>query len=127
MRNRGTIFPFLRDRWETDDRFLPTGRLLPLNELEQGIVRGAGPRGVRVSGFYRSAGPLAGVGPFGYRVSASFTDWVLFARPGEDWISIEPQSGPVDGFNRPDVCTLASGASVCFAQAIGLYAALQAP
>lgn len=114
----------LDQRWETDERFLPTGRLVSLDSKEQDIVAGCGPRGSRVSGFYTaqagSVGRLARIGAFYYQVSEEFTDWVLFSRDGESWVCVEPQSGPVNQLNHPECRRLAPGEKICFWQRISL-------
>lgn len=107
-------------RWETDDRIIPTGYLLPLNNEEQEIAAGNGPRGIHVSGFYTARGHMARIGKFKYHVSDDFTDWVLFSRDDEAWICVEPQSGPVNQLNCPDCRRLSPGKRLCLWQKIGL-------
>lgn len=118
----GDFLAPIAQRWETDGRYLPTGRLLPLDSGERDIAAGRGPRGVRVSGFYTAqaggAGRLARIGEFCYQVSEEFTDWVLFAREGESWICVEPQSGPVNQLNDPGCRRLSPGESLCLWQRI---------
>ncbi|XID90643.1 aldose 1-epimerase [Paenibacillaceae bacterium WGS1546] len=90
-------------RWETSDRHIPTGKLLELDERERGYVRGSRSIGVAISGFYTAAGHTAHIGDYRYRVSEMFTQWVLYnGGGGKGFLCIEPQSGPVNGLNRPD-------------------------
>lgn len=107
-------------RWETNERHIPTGRLLKLTELEREFRLGCRPRGLPISGFYTAAGQLARIGDYGYRVSDNFTQWVLFNGGGDQgYLCIEPQSGPVNGLNRPDGCIrLKQGESAQFWTAI---------
>ncbi len=111
-------------RRETDDRFIPTGDLLPLDGTEQEIAAGRGPRGGRGSGVYTakegSAGRMAQIGEFTYEVSEKFTDWVLFSRAGEGWVCVEPQTGPVNELNRYGCRRLRPGESLCLWQKISL-------
>ena len=107
-------------RWETDGRYLPTGRMLPLTVFEEELCRGAERHKETISGFYTAAAHTAQIGRLSYTVSENFTDWVLFNGGGQEWLCIEPQSGPVNGLNRPDCRVLEPGASVCFRQFIGI-------
>lgn len=89
----------LGGRWETDGRFLPTGRLLPLTEREQAWRRGTAPDGP-IGGFFRSAGQAARLDGFGWQVSASFNQWILWnLGGGHGFLSIEPQCGAVNALN----------------------------
>lgn len=108
-------------RWETDLRYLPTGRMLSLSPLEEQLLHGIDTRNQKISGFYTAAGHTALIGDIAYRVSPNFTDWVLFNGGGQEWICVEPQSGPVNGLNFPDCPTLAPGESVMFWQEIGVH------
>ena len=87
-------------RWERDARFLPTGRLLPLSEREAAWKRGASPD-VPVSGYFTAAGHTARLGRFYLHTSDNYTQWVLFGGGEQDFLCIEPQSGPVNGLNLP--------------------------
>ncbi|MFC4597194.1 aldose 1-epimerase [Cohnella hongkongensis] len=90
-------------RWETSDRHIPTGKLLELDEREREFVRGGIPGGAPISGFYTAAGHTARIGDYCYRVSERFTQWVLYNGGGDrGFLCVEPQSGPVNGLNRPD-------------------------
>lgn len=116
----GSIRIPLALRWETDDRYIPTGRMLPLSGFEQALLSGTPIGGEPVSGFYTAASHTAQIGRFFYRVSEGFSDWVLFNGGGQPWLCIEPQSGPVNGLNFPDCRVLDPGESACFSQQIGL-------
>ena len=106
-------------RWETDERYLPTGRMLALSSWEEQLCLGADTRGQIVSGFYTAAGHTAQIGDFLYTVSENFTDWITFNGKGQEWICLEPQSGPVNGLNLPGGCTvLEPGEEISFWQEI---------
>lgn len=90
-------------RWETDDNFIPTGKLGELNRQELEYCNGCNPRGKTISGFYTAEGNRAVVGDFIYTVSENFTQWILFNAGGDKgFLCIEPQSGPVNGLNMPE-------------------------
>lgn len=74
----------------------------PLTEEEQRYVTGTSPSGRNIHGQFTDNGAhLATVGDFGYRLSDNFTTWVLWNKGGnEGFISLEPQSGSIDGLNR---------------------------
>jgi galactose mutarotase-like enzyme len=83
-------------RWETDARYLPTGRLLELDSREKAYRDGFTPDGGRVSGFFTAAGLTAEIGSFAYTVSEPFDQWILYNGDGQQgFVSIEPQVGPV--------------------------------
>lgn len=107
-------------RWETNERHIPTGRLLELTEKERELRQGCRPGGLSISGFYTAAGHLARIGEYVYRTSDNFTQWVLFNGGGDQgYLCVEPQSGPVNGLNRPNGCIrLKKGESVQFWTAI---------
>lgn len=105
----------LANAWKVDDCFIPTGRLLALNELEQGIVQGCSPDIARFSGFYTAAGNTAQIGDYLYRVSEGYDQWVLFnAGGGQGFICVEPQNTPVNALNMPGCPRLESGQSAQF-------------
>lgn len=90
-------------RWETNDRYLPTGRMLELTEREREYREGCLTGGEPISGFYTASGQRAIIGDFGYCASDHFTQWVLFnGGGGKGFLCVEPQSGPVNGLNRTD-------------------------
>lgn len=92
----------LECRQEKDERHIPTGRYVPLNEQERGYVAGSPSRGMVVSGYYRSSGNTALVGDYCYTVSEGFDYWVLFNGKGEKGLlCVEPQCGAVNGLNLP--------------------------
>ena len=89
-------------RWETDARYLPTGRLLDLDSREKAYRDGFTPDGGCVSGFFTAAGLTAEIGSFAYTVSEPFDQWILYNGDGQQgFVSIEPQVGPVNSLNRP--------------------------
>jgi aldose 1-epimerase len=94
-------------RWETDPHFIPTGTLLPLGDREQAIAAGTAAADLPISGFYLAAGRTARIDAFRYTVSEPFDQWILFnGGGGKDYLSIEPQVGPVNSLNRPGSCPI---------------------
>lgn len=88
---------------ERNDRALPTGKLIPLNNLENSFVNGCNPNGKIISGYYKSCGNVAKIGDFKYTVSNNFDYWVLFNNGGtHGYLCVEPQSGSVNGLNMRD-------------------------
>lgn len=86
---------------ERDDRNLPTGRYLALNDEEKAYVQGTYSRGRVISGYYTAAGDTARIGAYRYRVEG-FDHWILYNARGENGVlCVEPQRGCVDALNRP--------------------------
>lgn len=102
--------------WEVNDCFIPTGVLRELNETERSYTTGAASEGVRVGGFYSSAGHTARVGDSYLTVSENFDSWVLWNAAGDQhFIAIEPQQGPVNALNSGiGIIRLAPGQSESF-------------
>lgn len=92
----------IRMRWERDERFLPTGRLLPLNTEEEQIKTGSSYRKKLLSGYYTAGGHRVRIGDFIMETSEGFNQWVLYNGGGEGgYLCVEPQTGPVNGLNIP--------------------------
>ncbi|QMV41299.1 aldose 1-epimerase [Cohnella cholangitidis] len=90
-------------RWATNDRHLPTGRMLELTEREREYREGCRTGGEPISGYYTATEQEAKIGGFSYCTSDHFTQWVLFnGGGGKGFLCVEPQSGPVNGLNRSD-------------------------
>ena len=88
---------------ERDERALPTGKLLPLDNLENSFTSGCNPNGKVISGYYKSCGNTAKIGDFKYIASDNFDYWVLFNNGGtKGYLCVEPQSGSVNGLNMID-------------------------
>ncbi len=86
--------------WAVNERFLPTGRLLPLTPAQRQYRRGAATQGQPVRGFFTSAGRTAQIGDTLYRVSAAFDQWVLWNGDGAGgFCCIEPLQGAVNALN----------------------------
>lgn len=99
---------------ERDEKNLPTGRYLPLDETEEAYVRGTHSRGRVISGYYTAAGDTARIGGYRYRAEG-FDHWILYnARGGGGVLCVEPQRGCVDALNRPDCPILAGRETVHF-------------
>ena len=84
------------------ETFVPGDTVEELSEVGEQINHGMNPSGVRISGFFTSGGQRAEIGKYEYLVSENFTHWVLWNGTGhEGFISIEPESGPVNGLRKP--------------------------
>lgn len=95
----------LGKRWERDERFLPTGRLLELNEKESQMTKEFCPKGNALTGYYTAAGHLVKIGSYHMETSQQFDQWVLFnGGGGQGYLCIEPQIGCVNGLNFPNGC-----------------------
>ncbi len=99
---------------ERDEKNLPTGRYLPLNDEEKAYVRGTHSRRRIISGYYTAAGDTARIGDYIYRAEG-FDHWILYNARGEGGVlCVEPQRGCVDALNRPDCPLLAGHETVHF-------------
>lgn len=88
---------------ERNERNLPTGKLLPLNDAEKRFVSGFKSFGNTISGYYKSCGNTAKIGDFKYVTSDNFDYWVLFNNCGTaGYLCVEPQCGSVNGLNFKD-------------------------
>ena len=84
------------------ETFVPGDKVEALSDIGEQVKRGMRPTGTMISGFFTSSGHLAEVGKYEYAVSDTFSHWVLWNGSGnEGFISIEPESGPVNGLRRP--------------------------
>lgn len=85
---------------EKDARHIPTGRYVPLSTAEYGYVSGINPRGISISGYYKSNGNTARIGKYCYTVSEQFDHFVLYnAGENSGYLCVEPQVGAVNGLN----------------------------
>lgn len=92
----------IKERWERDERLLPTGRLLPLSTEEAAIKTGCSYHGIPLTGCFTSDGHTAKIGDFLMETSEEFDQWVLYNGGGKDgYLCVEPQTGPVNGLNIP--------------------------
>ena len=102
-------------RCEMDDRYLPTGRLLTLDDRQTRYKTGMIPDGDKISGVYTSAGHTVSIGQFTMEVSAQFDHWVLFNGTGNNgYLCIEPQCGGVNGLNTGECSCLRPGEEAIF-------------
>ena len=93
----------VNEKQERDNHCIPTGRYIPLSEQEEGYVVGSPSRGLRVDGYFHSAGKVAKVGDYTYTVSENFDHWVLFNGGGvRGFLCLEPQAGRSNGLNYAD-------------------------
>lgn len=107
-------------RYEWDNRFLPTGSMLALNEVERRFLHGAPSEGQTISGYYTSAGATAQIGDFCYQVSSAFDHWTLFNGGGtRGFLCIEPQVGPVNSINSDSIIRLMPKKTMIFETFIG--------
>lgn len=97
---------------ERDARNLPTGRLVPLSAQELSYTTGSPSRGRVISGYYRSAGDTAQIGPHFRYQAFGFDHWILFNGGGTSGLlCVEPQLGAVNALNDPENCPTISGKS----------------
>lgn len=103
-------------RWNTDERYIPTGELCGLTEQELMYKNGCRPEGQKISGFYTADGHIARIGNLLYQSSPEFSQWILFNQGGDQGLlCVEPQSDCVNGLNMPNhYITLPAGESVQF-------------
>lgn len=101
---------------QMDDRYIPTGNLLPLTAQQQAYRDGMEPDGSKISGVYTSCGSTVQLGDFRMSVSEQFDHWVLFNGNGsEGYLCIEPQCGAVNGLNNQNHRVLQPGTEDRFA------------
>ena len=108
-------------RFEFDQYYIPTWKMLPLNDVEQTFPTSCVPRGNVISAYYTSTGNVARIGRYRYTVE-NFDEWIFYnGNSYEGYLCVEPQHGMVNGFNRPDGHTrLDAGKSIRFALQIQL-------
>ena len=89
----------IKERWERDERYIPTGELKNLSETERMWKGGSISHGI-ISGYYTSDSCRAEVGTVQYKVSENFDQWILWNGDGKcSFISIEPLCGAVNCLN----------------------------
>jgi len=109
------------ERYEMNERYIPTGKLLPLNDWQLMCRDGFTPDGSKINGSYTSRGNTVRVGDFVMTVSEQFDHWVLFNGSGvEGFLCIEPQCGAVNGLNNGKHRTLKPGQKEIFTVSIGM-------
>lgn len=105
----------VKERYEVDEGYIPTGNMLPLTAEEQEYLRGISSKDKPISGFYTAGGTAARVGEFSYKFSENFQQLVLFNAGGrEGFLCIEPEAGAVNGLNSGDCPVLAAGESAIY-------------
>lgn len=109
-------------------RFCPAdnmpAELIPLSSEQMCLRQSAKAQGKKLHGFFSDSGEgLARSGPYVYRVSANFHQWVIWNKSGNDgFICLEPLSGAVNGLNMPgQAIRLEPGQREVFHTYIGLY------
>lgn len=101
---------------QMDERYIPTGQLLPLTAQQQAYRDGMEPSGSKISGVYTSCGNTVQLGDFRMSVSEKFDHWVLFNGNGsEGYLCIEPHCGAVNGLNNQNHRVLQPGTEDRFA------------
>lgn len=113
---RGEFAIPLGERYEVNDRFIPTGKMCPLTDRQKEYCTGAKMDTYKVDGFYTATGHTASVGNIEYVVSENFNHWTLYNGGGNmNFISMEPQCGAVNGLNsKIGLITLAPGKTEVF-------------
>ena len=111
-------------RFSPDDN-MPS-KLISLSREQMRLRQSAEAQGRKLHGFFSDSGEgLARSGPYLYRVSANFHQWVIWNKSGNDgFICLEPLSGAVNGLNMPgEAIRLEPGQMERFSTHIGLYRA----
>lgn len=102
----------IKERYEVDENYIPTGNMLPLDSLEKEIFNSCNPQGKILSGSYTLNGNIARIGEFLYEFSENFDTLVLFNWGGDKgFICIEPQAGAVNGLNSEKCKVIKAGES----------------
>ncbi len=102
--------------WETGENFEAI-KEIPLTEQDRQIVSGRNTEGLDLHNIYTDSGfNKATIGEYSYRRSANFKNWVVWNKGGDKgFISIQPQSAPVNALNHPgEYIVLASGQEEVF-------------
>lgn len=91
----------LKNGWINEDHSPIPVSPRPLTEEETAYRDGSSPVGKNIHGMFTDDGRhTAEIGRYAYRLSENFTTWVLWNKGGNDgFISLEPQSGAVNGLN----------------------------
>lgn len=111
----------ISQRYDMDQRYLPTGKLLPLDALQQRCRDGFVPDGSKINGCYTACGNTVELGKYRMTVSAQFDHFVLFnGGGGEGYLCIEPQCGAVNGLRTDKHRVLDPGERETFTIQIGL-------
>lgn len=111
----------ISQRYDMDRRYLPTGKLLPLDALQQRCRDGFVPDGSKINGCYTACGNTVELGKYRMTVSAQFDHFVLFnGNGGEGYLCIEPQCGAVNGLQTDKHRVLDPGERETFTIQIGL-------
>lgn len=89
------------ERFEWDENYIPTGKMLPLDEFEERFNTSCTPDGREISAPYTSRGNVVLIDRFKLTVSENFDEWVFYNGNGhEGYLCIECQCGEVNGLNR---------------------------
>lgn len=97
----------VRERFVTDENYIPLGMRAPLTEKEMKYNQGISLKDYALSGFFASGGCQACLDDVRFSVSENFDEWILFnAGGGQGFVCIEPQAGEVNGLNTKDGCKI---------------------
>ena len=113
---RGAFSIPLGERYEANERSLPTGVMFALTDREKEYCAGTEMDRVLVDNFYTASGMVARIGDIEYAVSENFNHWTLYNGGGDkQFISMEPQCGAVNGLRTGiGILTLAPGETEVF-------------
>ncbi len=111
----------IKERYEVDENYIPTGNMLSLTDTEQEFIKGTSSGGKTLSGSYSLSGSTATVGDYLYKFSENFDTLVLFNAGGkEGFLCIEPQAGAVNGLNNQKHPVLQAGERAVYTHEIHL-------
>ena len=113
---RGNFSIPIGERYETNERSLPTGKMIPLTHREKEYCTGTEMDRSLVDNFYTATGHTARIGNIEYVVSENFNHWTLYNGGGDkQFISMEPQCGAVNSLNsKIGLITLPPGKTEVF-------------
>lgn len=111
-------------RWEVNQFFIPTGRLLELTSEEQTYKTGFSPSGMALSAFYTAEKNISYLDNLKFTVSDNFDQWIIWNAGGnKNFISVEPQCGAVNCLNSHiGLRTLLPGETIVFTTDLAIQA-----
>lgn len=120
---RGEFSIPIGERYEANERSIPTGVMIPLTDREKEYCTGTQMDRTLVDNFYTATGHVCRLGDIEYVVSENFNHWTLYNGGGDkQFISMEPQCGAVNGLNtKIGILTLEPGQTESFHTRIRLW------
>ncbi|MDD4011350.1 MAG: hypothetical protein PHI83_04330 [Sphaerochaetaceae bacterium] len=112
----------IKSRWVRNERFIPEGAPVELDERELSYTTGFNPCSSALSGLYTSGGNAAWLDDVHFTVSSAFDQWILWNKGGgKGFVCVEPQCGAVNCLNsKIGLLVLERGESKAFSISVGL-------